>query len=120
MQENLPPVVYWHRDLPPLEAELVAEHVIEAESGRVSGTLAHRGELWDRCYQALMAHAELRIVQEVRRLGGDYAHVFDESVQPKRDDVAGQAWLHGRFSYMLYRRQRNPGVAVSGKEGVLP
>ena len=24
------PIVYWHRDLPPLDAELVAEHTVEA------------------------------------------------------------------------------------------
>jgi hypothetical protein len=105
MPEKRTTIVYWHRDLPPLAAQLVAEHVIEADSGRVDGTLAHRDELWDSCYKELMASAELRLVQEVQRLGGDYAHVFDESIVPKHDDVAGQAWLHGRFSYMLYRRQ---------------
>jgi roadblock/LC7 domain-containing protein len=25
-------IVYWHRELPPLEAELVAEHTVEATS----------------------------------------------------------------------------------------
>ena len=39
-------IVYWHRDLPPLDAELVAEHTVEATSGRVAGTLKHRDELW--------------------------------------------------------------------------
>lgn len=97
-------LVYWHRDLPPLQAELVGEHTIEATSPRVPGTLAHRDELWDRCYDELMANAEGRLVQEVARLGGDYAHVHDEEITPKRDDAAGEAWLHGRFSYMLYRR----------------
>jgi len=33
----------------------MAEHTLEATSGRVAGTLAHRDELWDRCYQELMA-----------------------------------------------------------------
>lgn len=33
--ENLT-VVYWHRDLPPLAAEVLGEHVVEASSGRVS------------------------------------------------------------------------------------
>jgi len=96
-------VVYWHRDLPPLKADLLGEHTVEASSGRVPGTLAHRDELWDRCYDELMASAESRLSQEVARLGGDYAHVHDEELSPKHDDAAGEAWLHGRFTYMLYR-----------------
>lgn len=97
-------VIYWHRELPPLDAELVAEHTVEATSGRVAGTIAHRDELWDRCYSELMSNAEGRLIQEVARLGGDYAHVHDEAIDSKHDDAAGQAWLHGRFSYMLFRR----------------
>jgi hypothetical protein len=99
-------IVYWHRELPPLEAELVAEHIVEASSSRVSGRLAHRDELWDQCYRELMANAESRLVQEVARLGGHFAHVHDEAIDPKHDDAAGEAWLHGRFSYMLYRRSQ--------------
>jgi hypothetical protein len=99
-----PKVVFWHRELPPLEAELLAEHTVEADSARVAGTIAHRDELWDHCYEELMANAESRLNQEVARLGGHYAHVLDEAIVPKHDDVAGEAWLHGRFSYMLYRR----------------
>jgi hypothetical protein len=38
--------VYWHRELPPIDAEIIAEHVVEANSSRVLGTLAHRDELW--------------------------------------------------------------------------
>jgi hypothetical protein len=97
-------IVYWHRELPPLEADLVAEHTVEATSGRVPGTIAHRDELWDRCYRELMAAADLRLTQEVARLGGDFAHVHDEVIDPKHDTVTGETWLHGRFSYMLYRR----------------
>lgn len=110
------PIVYWHRDLPPLEAELMAEHMVEANSGRVPGTLAHRDELWDQCYRELMAAAAQRVTDEVARLGGDYAHVRDEAISPKRDDAAGEAWLHGRFTYMLYRRpdrSAEPAVPAS-------
>ena len=96
-------VVYWHRELPPLAAEMLAEHTVDATSGHVPGTLAHRDELWDLCYQELMSNAESRLVEEVARLGGHYAHVTDESISPKRDDAAGETWLHGRFTYMLYR-----------------
>jgi hypothetical protein len=98
-------ITYWHRDLPPLDAELLGEHTLEATSSRVPGTLNHRDDLWDRCYRELMASAEERLAQEVGRLGGDYAHVLDEFIDTRRDDVAGEAWLHGRFSYTLYRRQ---------------
>ena len=99
-----PKIVFWHRELPPVEAELVATHTVEADSTRVPGTLAHRDELWDQCYRELMVIAEIRLVQEVARLGGDFALVHDEAINPMHDDAAGEAWLHGRFSYMLYRR----------------
>ena len=101
------PIVYWHRDLPPVRADVIADHVVEAQSGRVPGTLSHRDELWDQCYQQLMAAAQARIEQEVHRLGGDYAHVHDESIDSKHDDAAAEAWLHGRFSDMLYRDTGN-------------
>ena len=54
----------------------------------------------DRGVKTVYWHREL----EVARLGGDFAHVHDEVIVPKHDDAAGEAWLHGRFSYMLYRR----------------
>jgi hypothetical protein len=97
------PIVYWHRDLPPLTADLVAEHTVEANSSRVPGTLAHRDDLWDQCYRELMTNTNERLVEEVARLGGHYAHVRDETITPKHDDAAGEAWLHGTFTYMLYR-----------------
>jgi hypothetical protein len=95
-------VTYWHRELPPIDADAMDEHTVEATSVRVSGTLSHRDELWDRCRDDLMAQAHTRLGQEVARLGGDYAHVLGESIDSKRDDVTGEAWLHGRFTYMLY------------------
>ena len=104
MVENNAHVVYWHRELPPLEAEQMGEHVLEATSEKVSSTLAHRDELWDRCYEELMVAARARLEQEVARLGGNYAHVLDESVDSRHNDLTGESWLHGRFTYMLYRR----------------
>ena len=97
-------IVFWHRQLPPLDADLVEEHTVEASSRRIPGTLAHRDDLWDQCYRELMANTEFRLAQEVTRLGGDFAHVHDEAIEPKQDEATGEAWLHGRFSYMLYRR----------------
>ena len=107
--DNNATIVYWHRDLLPLDAELVAEHTVEASSSRVPGTLAHRDELWDQCYQELMTNTTKRLVEEVTRLGGHYAHVHDEAISPKHDDAAGEAWMHGRFTYMLYRRPAGRG-----------
>ena len=105
-------IVYWHRELPPIDADLVAEHTVEASSSRVPGTIAHRDELWDQCYRELMAIAERRLVQEVARFAGDFAHVHEEAIDPKHDDTTGEAWLHGRFSYMLYRRPQAPSHAA--------
>ena len=102
--DNQAAIVYWHRELPPLDAELVAEHTVEASSSRVPGTLAHRDELWDQCYRELMTNAKKRLAEEVTRLGGHYAHVHDEAINPKHDEAKGEAWLYGRFTYMLYRR----------------
>lgn len=36
---------FWHRELPPIDAEMMAEHFVEANSSRVPGTLAHRDKL---------------------------------------------------------------------------
>lgn len=99
-------IIFWHRELPPLDAEPVAEHFVEAASFRVQGTLEHRTELWDRCYADLMARVTERLTQEVDRLDGDFAHVLDESVDSRHDDVTGDVWLHGRFRYLLLRRPR--------------
>lgn len=99
-----PRVVYWHRELPPLDTRPFADNVVEADSGRIAGTLAHRDELWNRCYLELMATAEKRLQQEVARLGGGFAHVYAEQIDPKRNDASGEAWLHGRFRFTLCRR----------------
>ena len=101
--------VYWHRELPPLDAQLIAEHTMDATSSRVPGTLAHRDDLWHRCYDELMTNTKRRLAQEVARLGGQYAHVHDESIAPKRDAATGEAWLQGRFTYMLYGGSQKAG-----------
>jgi hypothetical protein len=98
-------VIYWHRELPPLDAEPMEEHTLEAASMRVRGTIEHRNELWDRCYEDLMMRLRDRLHQEVTRLGGHYAHVLDESFDTRHDDIAGEVWLHGRVTYLLLRRQ---------------
>ena len=95
--------IYWHRKLPPLDAELMGEGTVEATSGRVAGTLAHRDELWKQCYEQLMTQANERLEQEVGRLGGTCGHVLDESVDSRHDPVSGQAWLHGRFTCVVYK-----------------
>lgn len=97
-------VIYWHADLPPLDAEQIGEHVVEATSTRVKGDLAHRDALWDQCYSNLMVRLRDRLEQEVARLGGHYAHVLEESIDSQRDDASGEAWLHGRLTYLLLRR----------------
>jgi hypothetical protein len=97
-------VVYWHRELPPADADLLGDHTIEATSGRVPGTLSHRDEIWDRCYRELMDCARVRLEQEIARLGGDCAHVSGEHIEPRHDDRTGEAWMYGRFDYELFRR----------------
>jgi hypothetical protein len=98
-----PKIVYWHRELPPLDAEPIGEHTVEAASGRLPDTIARREELWNQGKIDLMIHARERLTEEISRLGGQYAHVLDESIETKHDASTGEAWLHGRFTYMLYR-----------------
>ena len=109
-----PQIVFWHRDLPPLDAVVMAEHTVEANSDRVPGTLAHRDDLWDVCYRQLMANATDRVAVEVTRLGGRYAHVHGESIVAKHDEAAGEAWLHGTFTYVLYGSDQVPAL-VTGR-----
>jgi hypothetical protein len=109
-------IVFWHRELPPRDAEPIGEHTIEATSRRIRGTLRQRDHLWDLCYRELMGRAQLRLAQEIARLGGDCAHVFKEKIEPRYAEAAGEAWLYGRFDYMLYRREapRTPGFKMVG------
>jgi hypothetical protein len=99
-----PQRIFWHRELPPLEAEAMGEHVLEATSHHIQGTLAHRDEQWNQCYESLMAQARERLLQEVGRLGGDYAHVLRETIDERHNDALGEAWLHGRFDYVLFKK----------------
>lgn len=94
-------IVYWHRDLPPLDGNVLGEHVIEAASHRIPHRLAYRDELWNECYRDLMEETNRRIEQEVSRLSGRYAHVLNESIDARHDDVSGESWLRGRFTYTL-------------------
>ena len=95
--------IYWHRELPPLDAEVMGEHTVEAVSKRISSALALRDQLWAECYKDLMSETTRRLEQEIARLGGQCAHVLGESVDVRHDDTQGEAWLHGRFTYILYR-----------------
>lgn len=82
----------------------MGEHTVEAASSRVHGSFSHGDEAWDRCHEDLMRVTRARLEQEVARLGGLYAHVVEESIDSRRDDATGEAWLHGRFGYVLYGR----------------
>lgn len=108
-------VIYWHRELPPLDAEPMEEHTVEATSMRVRGTIGPRSELWDSCYEDLMRNLRDRLHQEVKRLGGHYAHVLHESLDTRRNDIVGEAWLHGRVTYLLLRRQSTGDCATSAR-----
>jgi hypothetical protein len=98
-----PKTIYWHRELPPLDAQPLEEHVVEASSPPVPDTIAHRDDLWHLCEHELMENAGDRLREEIARLGGRYAHVLDESIETQHNACTGEAWLRGRFTYMLYR-----------------
>jgi hypothetical protein len=49
MGDSAQKVVYWHRELPPPDGEVVHDHVIEAISDRVSGAIERHpvsGRYW--------------------------------------------------------------------------
>ncbi len=96
-------IIYWYRDLPPIDATVLGEHTVEATSHRVPDTIACREQLWNRGKDDLMTQTRERLAVEIARLGGRYAHVLGESIDTRHDAVTGEAWLHGRFTYMLYR-----------------
>jgi hypothetical protein len=100
------PAVYFHHELPPLQAEVIGVYSVEATSSRRPAIFGTDDHLWTERYGDLIAHARERLVQEVRRLGGDCARVFEESIDTRRDDPTGEIWLHGRFDYVLYRLPR--------------
>jgi hypothetical protein len=106
MTKGPTPVVYWHRELPPSDADPIGSHTIEATSDRVSGTFVRRDVAWDRCYRLLLVRIDGRIDLEFARLGGVYAHVLGETIEPRHDDSTGEAWMYGRFDYELYRARR--------------
>jgi len=110
--------VYWHSELPPLDAEPMGEHTIEAASVRVPHTLSRADELWNRCYEDLMLKARNRLEQEIVRLEGNYAHVLEEHVESKYDGATGESWLRGLFRYVLYRKPTDSARAPStGRAG---
>jgi len=97
-------IVYWHRELPPLDAEPLGEHTVEADSMHVAGGFARDSALWDRCSGDLRAQVEHRLEQEVHRLRGHYAHVLEETISSRRNDRSGEVWLRSRIKYLLMRQ----------------
>ena len=96
-------IVYWHRELPPLSAELMAEHTLEATSSRVPGTISHRNELWDRCYLELMANTQIRLAQESLASGATTpTSAMNPSTSAMTTRLAKRGYTDA--SYMLYRR----------------
>ncbi len=95
--------VYWHRELPPIDAQPIGECAIEAASARVPDTIVGRDALWTRCEDDLMKEVMRRLLCEIERLDGRCAHGVGESIEPRHDRATGEAWLRGRFTYVLYR-----------------
>ena len=95
--------IFWHRDLPPADAQPLGAHVVEATSDHVPGKFGHMDEQWGVCYETLMSSVRRRLTDEITRLGGTCAHVLQETIEARHNDVVGDAWLHGRFEYMLFK-----------------
>ena len=81
----------------------VADDTVEAMSSRVPGTIARHSDLWNQCYDELIGTAERRMSQELTRIGGACARVHNEGIDTRHDAATGEAWLHGRFTFTVYR-----------------
>jgi hypothetical protein len=95
-------LIYWHRELPPLSAQVEGEHTVQATSEWVAQPGAKRDELWALCYENLMAHVNDRVAQEIKRLHGSCAHVLEEDIKPRIDNAQDRYRLEGTFTYVLY------------------
>lgn len=104
MSEPAVGVVFWHRDLPPLDDEPVGEHEIVARSRATPFRYADRDALWHEVYPSLMEEATRRITAEVARLGGSSAHVIDEDISSSVDNQTNEYRLTGTFRFVLYQR----------------
>jgi hypothetical protein len=100
---HAPARIYWHRELPPIGAVACGEGTLEASSPHVRNSLEMRDHLWDASLAALKREAVHRLEQEMARHKAAYAHVLTEAVETRRNDATGEAWLHGRFGYVLLR-----------------
>jgi hypothetical protein len=98
-------LVYWRRELPPLGEAILSEQIVEADSRRLA-IGSHHEELWEKGAAELLEEATRRIEQEIHRQGGSCAHIVDEQVEPKVDYSIGKMWLHGRYTYVLYRHEQ--------------
>lgn len=105
-------MIYTRREYPPLSAEVFGADTIEVTSRRVQGGLSHRDDAWVLCYEDLIDRLRTRLEQEVVRRDGDYAHVRDEVIEVRHDEGKGEAWLYGRFQYVLYREPARVRGAV--------
>jgi tetratricopeptide (TPR) repeat protein len=82
----------------------------DAAHGLLAEALAADGQ-WDAAiphYRAFVS-ARPRDAGACRRLGGQYAHVLHESIDTRHDEALREVWLHGQFTYVLYR-QSTPEV----------
>ncbi len=95
-------IIYWRRELPPLSEQIEGEHEVDATSPAMHYDFGARDTLWGRCYPLLLEAAEVRIAQEVERLGGSCAHIVDETVTVKLDDAAATFALRGAFRFIMY------------------
>lgn len=108
---SLPKRLFWHRDLPPINAELAGEGIIAAASVRVRDTLAEGSALWECCLTDLKHEAHRRLEQERLRVRADYVHVLSEATYTRRDPQTGEAWLQGMFGYVLLGTPRSVTAA---------
>jgi len=106
-------IVFWHRELPARGESRSGTHCRSQQQSRSRNARAScRDELWDQCYRELMANAENRLVHEVTRLGGPFAHVDDETINPKHVEAAGEAWAPRPIQ--LHVVPAPAGIVISG------
>lgn len=106
--------IFWYHELPPLSAQVLDTHVLEAQSDPIPWRFADRETLWAESQPSLDAAVRERLTQELDRLGAAYAHVVDEHIEEHTDPATATFELRGRYDYVAYVDADSAGASSEG------
>ncbi len=95
--------LFWHRDLPPVGATPLPVELLEAHSTPVPFHWAGRETHWVEARPDYDRIVRERLLQELDRLGADFAHIVDEHIEEHVDATTQTFTLRGNVRYIPYR-----------------